>query len=161
IVENVLPYIQNEEEKVTKETRKILGSLKGDAIEPHNLPLGISCNRVSVIDGHMETLYCEFEDSVEPKEIISALESFRGVPQTLKLPTAPDQPIIVRREQDRPQPRLDRMAGTVPGMSVTVGRVRSGVDNRSIQLTLLSHNTVRGAAGTAILTAELMATKGF
>ncbi|MCS4539615.1 MAG: Asd/ArgC dimerization domain-containing protein, partial [Thaumarchaeota archaeon] len=72
-----------------------------------------------------------------------------------------DQPIIVRRENDRPQPRLDRLSGSVPGMSAVVGRVRRGVDDKSLQLTLLSHNTVRGAAGTAILTAELMAAKGY
>jgi aspartate-semialdehyde dehydrogenase len=134
--------------------------LNGTEVEPNKILLGISCNRVSVIDGHMETLYCEFEETVAPKEIISVLEDFRGLPQKLKLPTAPEQPIIVREEPDRPQPRLDRLAGTVPGMSVTVGRVRSGVDSKSIQLTLVSHNTVRGAAGTAILTAEFMATKG-
>ncbi|HKM49716.1 MAG TPA: aspartate-semialdehyde dehydrogenase [Candidatus Bathyarchaeia archaeon] len=161
IVDNVLPYIPNEEEKVSKEAKKILGKFNGNRIDPHKIQLGISCNRVAVIDGHMETLYCEFEETVDPKKIISALESFQGIPQKLKLPTAPEQPIIVRREQDRPQPRLDRLAGTVPGMSVTVGRVRNGIDDKSIQLTLLSHNTVRGAAGTAILTAELMATKGF
>ena len=161
ITENVLPYIPNEEEKVSKEAKKILGHLNGTGVEPNKILLGISCNRVSVIDGHMETLYCEFEETVAPKEIISVLEEFHGLPQKLKLPTAPEQPIIVREEPDRPQPRLDRLAGTVPGMSVTVGRVRSGVDSRSIQLTLLSHNTVRGAAGTAILLAELMAAKGF
>ncbi|MGA2784533.1 MAG: aspartate-semialdehyde dehydrogenase [Candidatus Bathyarchaeia archaeon] len=161
IVDNVLPYIPNEEEKVAKEAKKILGNFIDNRIDPHKIQLGISCNRVSVIDGHTETLYCEFEEKVEPKKIISALEGFQGIPQKLKLPTAPEQPIIVRREQDRPQPRLDRLAGTVPGMSVTVGRVRKGIDDKSIQLTLLSHNTVRGAAGTAILTAELMASKGY
>lgn len=161
IVENVLPYIQNEEEKVAKEAGKILGTLKGDGVQFHKLLLGVSCNRVPVIDGHMETLYCEFEETVDPNKIVTALENFRGLPQSLKLPTAPDQPIIVSLEKDRPQPRLDRMAGTVPGMSVTVGRVRNGIDDKSIQLTLLSHNTIRGASGTAILTAELMAAKGF
>ncbi len=161
IVDNVLPYIPNEEEKVSKEAKKILGNYNGNRIDPHKVQLGISCNRVSVIDGHTETLYCEFENPIEPNTLISTLESFQGTPQELKLPTAPEQPIIVRREQDRPQPRLDRLAGTVPGMSVTVGRIRNGIDDKSIQLTLLSHNTIRGAAGTAILTAELMATKGF
>jgi aspartate-semialdehyde dehydrogenase len=159
IVENILPYIQNEEEKVAKEAGKILGNLKGDGIQLHKLLLGVSCNRVPVIDGHMETLYCEFEETVDPNKIVTALENFRGPPQNLKLPTAPDQPIIVSLEKDRPQPRLDRMAGTVPGMSVTVGRVRSGIDDKSVQLTFLSHNTIRGASGTAILTAELMAAK--
>lgn len=161
IVDNVLPYIANEEEKVSFEAKKILGTCNGNRIEPHEIALGISCNRVSVIDGHMETVYCEFEDAVQPRRIISVLEEFRGVPQKLKLPTAPQQPIVVRTEQDRPQPRLDRLAGSVPGMSVTVGRVRNGIDDKAIQLTLLSHNTVRGAAGTAILTAELMASQNY
>ena len=89
------------------------------------------------------------------------LAGFRGKPQRLRLNSAPERPIIVRIENDRPQPRLDRMAGSVPGMSVTVGRLRNGIDDRSLQLTLLSHNTIRGAAGTAILTAELMEREGY
>lgn len=161
IVENVIPYIQNEEEKVVREAKKLLGSLRNGTVSPHDIPLGVSCNRVPVIDGHMETLYCEFAEAVSAARVVDALETFRGVPQELKLPTAPERPILVRKEKDRPQPRLDRMAGTVPGMSVVVGRVRQGIDERSVQLTLLSHNTVRGAAGTAILTAELMQAEGY
>jgi aspartate-semialdehyde dehydrogenase len=161
IVENVIPYIKNEEEKVAREAKKILGRLRDGGIESNEIPMGISCNRVPVIDGHLETLYCEFSRKVNIEEAIRKLETFRGVPQKLKLPTAPDQPIIVRREDDRPQPRLDRLSGSVPGMSAVVGRVRRGIDDKSLQLTLLSHNTVRGAAGTAILTAELMEAKGY
>jgi aspartate-semialdehyde dehydrogenase len=161
IIENILPYIQNEEDKVEREAKKILGTLRNGSVASHNLPMAISCNRVPVIDGHTETLYLEFHERVAPAKAIRALEEFRGEPQKLSLPTAPEQPIIVRSENDRPQPRLDRMAGTVPGMSVVVGRVRNGVDDHSIQLTLLSHNTVRGAAGTAILTSELMRQKGY
>jgi len=161
IQENVIPYIKNEEEKVAAEAKKILGTFANGAIRPSPLTMGISCNRVAVIDGHMETLYAEFSQEITPEEAERSLERFRGEPQTLKLPTAPDQPIIVRKENDRPQPRLDRMAGSVPGMSVVVGRVRNGIDSRSLQLTLLSHNTIRGAAGTAILTAELMEREGY
>jgi aspartate-semialdehyde dehydrogenase len=161
IQENVIPYIKNEEEKVAAEAKKILGAFASGAVRPSPLTMGISCNRVAVIDGHMETLYAEFADEITPEEAERSLERFRGEPQTLKLPTAPDQPIIVKREDDRPQPRLDRMAGSVPGMSVVVGRVRNGIDSRSLQLTLLSHNTIRGAAGTAILTAELMEREGY
>lgn len=161
IQENVIPYIKNEEEKVAAEAKKILGTLSAGRIEPSPITMGISCNRVAVIDGHMETLYAEFSRDVNPKEAGRSLERFRGTPQTLKLPTAPSQPIVVRKENDRPQPRLDRMAGSVPGMSVVVGRVRSGIDARSLQLTLLSHNTIRGAAGNAILTAELMDREGY
>ncbi len=161
IVENIIPYIQNEEEKVVKETRKILGARRNGAIELLNLPMGISCNRVPVLDGHVETLYCEFSRRVDPPDVSKCLEKFIGVPQRMKLPTAPERPIIVRRENDRPQPRLDRNSGSVPGMSVVVGRVRKGIDDSSVLLTLLSHNTVRGAAGTAILTSELMRGKGY
>jgi len=161
IQENVIPYIKNEEEKVAAETKKILGTFANGTIKPSRIEMGISCNRVAVIDGHMETLYAEFAQNVTPSAAERSLEGFRGEPQRLKLPTAPDQPIMVRKERDRPQPRLDRMAGSVPGMSVVVGRVRNGIDEKSIQLTLLSHNTIRGAAGTAILTAELMEREGY
>jgi aspartate-semialdehyde dehydrogenase len=161
IQENVIPYIKNEEEKVAAEAKKILGTFANGAIKPSPLTMGISCNRVAVIDGHMETLYAEFADEITPRAAEEALERFSGEPQRLKLPTAPEHPIIVTRQSDRPQPRLDRMAGTVPGMSVVVGRVRNGIDGRSLQLTLLSHNTIRGAAGTAILTAELMEREGY
>jgi aspartate-semialdehyde dehydrogenase len=106
-------------------------------------------------------LYCEFSRKVSPAEVESQLNGFRGEPQRLGLPTSPDAPIIVTKEKDRPQPRLDRMAGSVPGMSVVVGRVRPGIDDRSVRLVLLSHNTIRGAAGNAILTAELLRAKGY
>jgi len=161
ITENVIPYIKNEEEKVAREAKKILGTLRGGAVQQSGIAMGVSCNRVQVIDGHTETLYAEFSGRVDPEEVAAALAGFRGRPQELKLQTAPERPIVVRTESDRPQPRLDRMAGTVPGMSVTVGRVRQGIDDRSLQLTLLSHNTIRGAAGTAILTAELMEREGY
>lgn len=161
IQENVIPYIKNEEEKVAAEAKKILGTYANGAIKPSPLMMGISCNRVAVIDGHMETLYAEFAGKITPEAAERSLERFKGEPQRLKLPTAPEQPIIVRKENDRPQPRLDRMAGSVPGMSVVVGRVRNGIDDESLQLTLLSHNTIRGAAGTAILTAELMEREGY
>jgi aspartate-semialdehyde dehydrogenase len=161
IVENVIPYIKDEEEKVASEARKILGSAHHEAITERELPMGVSCNRVPVLDGHMETLYSEFSTPVRPDEAAKVLQDFTGLPQKLNLPTAPDKPIIVRGEADRPQPRLDRMAGSVPGMSVTVGRVRQGVQSDSLQMTLLSHNTIRGAAGNAILTAELMHRQGW
>jgi aspartate-semialdehyde dehydrogenase len=161
IQENVIPYIKNEEEKVAAEAKKILGTLVNGSIRPSPIAMGISCNRVAVIDGHLETVYAEFAQEVAPRDAERSLENFKGEPQRLKLPTAPDHPIIVTEQRDRPQPRLDRMAGSVPGMSVVVGRVRNGIDAKSLQLTLLSHNTIRGAAGTAILTAELMESQGY
>jgi aspartate-semialdehyde dehydrogenase len=161
ILDNVIPYIKDEEEKVERESGKILGTLEGGSVKPSALPMAVSCNRVSTLDGHLETLYCEFDQSVSPVEVESKLSEFRGEPQRLGLHTSPEAPIIVTRQKDRPQPRLDRLAGSVPGMSVVVGRVRAGVDDHSIRLTLLSHNTIRGAAGNAILTAELMAQRGY
>lgn len=160
ITENVIPYIKDEEEKVAAESRKLLGKRAYGGIADAEIDIAISCNRVPVIDGHMETLYAEFPRDIQPKDVVQVLSGFRGVPQKLRLPSAPDRPIIVRDEPDRPQPRLDMLSGSVPGMSVVVGRVRRGIGKRSIQLTLLSHNTIRGAAGNAILTAELMEKKG-
>jgi aspartate-semialdehyde dehydrogenase len=160
ILENVIPYIKNEEEKVTKEAKKILGTCADGRVAETDVPISVSCNRVPVLEGHTETLYSEFSGAAPPEAVIAELERFKGTPQKLKLHTAPRNPIIVRREPDRPQPRLDRLAGSVPGMSVVVGRVRKGLDDRSVQLTLLSHNTIRGAAGTAILTAELLEREG-
>jgi aspartate-semialdehyde dehydrogenase len=161
ILDNVIPFIKDEEEKVERESKKILGAIEGESVRPFVLPMAVSCNRVSTLDGHLETLYCEFGESVSPLEVETQLRKFRGEPQRLRLPTSPEAPIIVTDEKDRPQPRLDRLAGSVPGMSVVVGRVRPGLDDRSIRLTLLSHNTIRGASGTAILTAELMRAKGY
>lgn len=161
ITENVIPYIEGEEEKVKRETRKILGKIERGKIKEKDVLMAVSCNRVPVIDGHMESVYIEFESDISLEEVNNALSTFKGEPQRLKLPTAPTSPIIIRSENDRPQPRIDRMSGSVPGMSVVVGRLRYGINNKSLQLTLLSHNTVRGAAGNAILSAELMVNKGY
>ncbi len=161
ITENVVPYIRDEEEKVADESRKILGAREDGSVRSAGVQIAISCNRVPVIDGHVETVYAELGKDLEPEDAVDCLSGFRGAPQQLGLPSAPERPIIVRPEPDRPQPRLDRLSGSVPGMSVVVGRVRRGIGSDSIQLTLLSHNTIRGAAGTAILTAELMQGKGY
>ncbi|MEM1659146.1 MAG: aspartate-semialdehyde dehydrogenase [Candidatus Jordarchaeales archaeon] len=156
IVDNIIPYISNEEEKVVRETRKILGRMTGMAVTPAGFKVEASCNRVPVLDGHLESVFILTEEEVDVDEAKEVLRRFRGEPQKLKLPSAPEQPIIVREEIDRPQPRLDRMAGSVPGMSVSVGRVRKGSEPNSLMFTVLSHNTIRGAAGAAILNAELM-----
>lgn len=153
IEDNVIPFISGEEEKVPAETNKLLGTLAGNKIKDASIDLYCSCNRVAVIDGHLESVYLESSKPIEgAKEI---LESFSAEPQKLKLPSAPDKPIIVREENDRPQPRLDRMAGN--GMSTVVGRIRQKENSskKTLQYHLLSHNTIRGAAGGAILTAEL------
>ena len=161
IVDNIIPYIKNEEEKIEKELRKLLGRLSGSRIQEEEIPVASMVHRVPTIDGHLESVYIEVEKQVDPEEAKEVLREYKSEPQELKLPTAPERPIIVREEEDRPQPRLDRNAGTVPGMSVVVGRVRRGLDNRSLRLTLLSHNTVRGAAGNAILIAEAMYKLGY
>jgi aspartate-semialdehyde dehydrogenase len=151
IQENVIPFISGEEEKVAAETNKILGSLGKKEICPSSVPIYCSCNRVAVIDGHLESVYLETKEDIKDPERV--LDSFRGIPQELKLPSAPKRPIVLRKEVDRPQPRLDRMEGN--GMSTVVGRVRQS-GTKVLQYHLLTHNTIRGAAGGALLTAELL-----
>jgi len=161
IIDNVIPYIGGEEEKMRRETLKVLGRMEAGKVENAPIAVAASCNRVSVIDGHLETVYLEAEEEIDLEEAADALRGFRGAAQELGLPTAPDRPILLREEKERPQTRLDRMAGSVPGMSVTVGRLRPGVDKRSLQFAVLGHNTIRGAAGGAVLLAELLAVKNW
>jgi aspartate-semialdehyde dehydrogenase len=156
ITDNVIPFVAEEEEKVQLEPCKILGSIEGDRIKPVNIRMEASCNRVPTIDGHLESVYIETKERVDIDRVKDALVSFRGKPQEQKLPMAPAQPIIVREEEDRPQPRLDRLAGSVPGMGVTVGRIRRGAEANSLWLHVLSHNTIRGGSGSSILLGELI-----
>jgi aspartate-semialdehyde dehydrogenase len=156
--DNVLPYIASEEEKIERETLKILGRMNGTQIEHAVFPVSAQCNRVNVSDGHMAAIRVKLASPATVPEIREALAAFTSLPQKLHLHTAPAQPVIVRDEPDRPQPRLDRNAGN--GMSVTIGRIFPDrvLDFRFIAL---SHNTIRGAAGAAILNAELLAAKGY
>ncbi len=156
--DNVIPYISGEEEKLEAEPRKILGSLRDGAIVPAEIRISAQCHRVPVIDGHMEAVSLKLRHKASPADIAAVLREFTGEPQRLKLPSAPARPIEVREEPDRPQTRLDRDAGG--GMAVTVGRVRA-CNVMDIRLVLLSHNLVRGAAGAAILNAELLAETGY
>jgi len=144
IMDNLIPYIKGEEEKVAVETRKIL---------KHNFDIFVTTTRVPVIDGHTEVVYIDTKKDFDVEAVAEALTRFRGLPQELKLPTAPHRPIEVRPQIDRPQPRLDRWAGG--GMAVVVGRIRR-LASRKLAFVVLGHNTVRGAAGNSILTAELM-----
>jgi len=160
IIDNVVPYIKEEEEKMEKEPAKMLGSVGKGGIRPSKIQVSAMCHRVATTDGHLESAYIETEERVDLDEIRAALRGFRGLPQELRLPTAPSNPIIVMDQEDRPQVKLDRYAGNVQGMSVVAGRIRRGLDNRSFRLTFLSHNTIRGAAGSTILAAELMQSKG-
>ncbi|MBS7656627.1 MAG: aspartate-semialdehyde dehydrogenase [Candidatus Bathyarchaeia archaeon] len=156
IIDNVVPFISGEEEKMESETRKILGTFDGKQVQPANMTISASCHRVNVKDGHLEAVYVELEQKPSVDEFKAALRNFVGEPQKLKLPSAPEKPIIVREEVDRPQPRFDRDAGK--GMSIVVGRVRSD-SIMTFKYLCLGHNTIRGAAGAGILSAELMAAK--
>jgi len=153
---NVLPYIEGEEEKITQETRRILGSLESGQIRPRQIDISVTCCRVPVIHGHLLHVTAEMAAPVNTEEVRQALASFKGRPQALRLPSAPPSPLIVRQEPDRPQPRLDVNAGgpgAGSGMAVTIGRLR--VQGNRILFTALVHNLERGAAGTSILNAEL------
>ena len=155
-IDNVVPFIPGEEEKMESETRKILGTFNGSRISPADMTISASCNRVDVKDGHLEAVYVELGRKPSVEEVKKAFRNFAGEPQKLRLPTAPKTPIIVREEIDRPQPRFDRDAGK--GMSVVVGRVRSD-PIMTVKYLCLGHNTIRGAAGAGILSAELMVAK--
>ena len=157
ILDNVVPHIGGEEEKVQIEPCKILGRLSGGAIEFSKMKISASCNRVHVLDGHTECVSVRLARKTPLKELKHCLSSFTGEPQRLSLPSAPKHPLLLTDHADRPQPRRDRNAGN--GMSVVVGRVRS-CEILDFKFTLLVHNTIRGAAGAAILNAELMAERG-
>ncbi|HSS18723.1 MAG TPA: aspartate-semialdehyde dehydrogenase [Pyrinomonadaceae bacterium] len=157
ISDNVLPFIDGEEEKIEQETLKILGKLNPKSIENAAMSVSAQCHRVNVSDGHMAALRVKLAHPATIDEVAETLASFKSLPQELGLHSAPAQPIIVREEKDRPQPRLDRDAGK--GMSVTIGRLRH--DNvLDYRFVALSHNTIRGAAGAAILNAELLIATG-
>jgi aspartate-semialdehyde dehydrogenase len=154
IADNVLPFIGGgEEEKIESEPQKILGRFDGSAFVPADFPISASVHRVDVSDGHTMAAFVRLRKKATPQEAAEVLASFRGEPQERGLPSAPPRPIHVAAEPDRPQPRLDR--DRERGMAVTVGRLRR--DNQfDLRLEALVHNTVRGAAGAAILNAELL-----
>ena len=156
ILDNVVPYIANEEEKMEAETLKLLGKLDGHVVKPLAARMSASCNRVPVVDGHTVSLSIKLRKPATREEILAAWSEFRPLAGQ-QLPTAPEQPVEWAPQEDRPQPRLDRNRGN--GMAVTVGRLRPcGV--LDWKFTVLSHNTVRGAAGATILNAELLASLG-
>ncbi len=157
ILDNVLPYIGGEEEKIETETTKILGRLEGNGITAAAMKVSAQCHRVNVADGHMVAARVKLKEKASIEEVRSAFQSYKSLPQELGLHTAPRNPLIVRDEVDRPQPKYDRDADK--GMAVTIGRLLPDnvLDYRFVSL---SHNTVRGAAGAAILNAELLIAKG-
>jgi len=157
ILDNVLPFIGGEEEKIESETTKILGRLSGSRIEVAPMAVSAQCHRVNVSDGHMAAVRVNLTRKAALDDVREALRSFRSLPQELGLHSAPATPIVVRDEPDRPQPKLDRDAGN--GMTITAGRLKPDpvFDYRFV---VLSHNTIRGAAGAAILNAELLIALG-
>ena len=157
IVGNVIPHIDGEEEKIERETRKILGTLSNGAVEPAEFPVSAHTNRVAVVDGHMATVSVGFGRRVRLDEALQVLREFRGSPRVAGLPSSPTPPIEVDERIDRPQPRLDVDRGG--GMAVTVGRVRP-CPVLDLRLVVLGHNTVRGAAGQGVQIAELLVAEG-
>jgi aspartate-semialdehyde dehydrogenase len=158
---NVLPFIKNEEEKMSAEGKKILGGYKNGRFVDSPVDIQACCARVAVRDGHLEAVFIRDRHMPDVGAIVKSLSGFRAEPQRLKLPSAPVRPIIVRKEPNRPQPLLDASAGEpdrAKGMAVTVGRIR--VDKEALRFYLLSHNTIRGGAGGSVLNAELAYKEG-
>lgn len=159
ILDNIIPYIGGEEEKSEKEPLKIWGSVEnGEIVSASSPAITAQCLRVPVSDGHTAAVFVRFENKPSKEEILNAWAEFKGAPQELELPSAPKQFLKYFEEDNRPQAKLDRMEGN--GMSVTAGRLRedSVYDYKFVGL---SHNTLRGAAGGAVLLAELLAAKGY
>jgi len=157
IIDNVVPFISGEEEKMEAEALKILGNFNGKIVQNADFKLSASCNRVHVKDGHLESVFIKLDQEPSIQEIEAAFSNFKGEPQKLKLPSAPSNPIVVRYERNRPQPRFDRDTGC--GMSVVVGRIRKD-PIMTFKYMCLGHNTIRGGAGAGILSAELFVAKG-
>jgi len=158
ILGNVIPYIAKEEEKMEEETRKLLGKLNGAGIIMGAFGMSAQCNRHHRLFGHTESVSIKLTKKAKPEEIIKAWNEFRSLPQELRLPSAPEQPVVYVTPSDRPQPRFDSDRGN--GMTTTVGRLRPcGV--LDWKFTVLSHNTIRGAAGAALLNAELLKVQGY
>ena len=141
-----------------EETQKLLGKLNGAGIIPAPFAMSAQCNRVAVEDGHTESVSVRLSKKAQPEEIIATWNEFRAEPQQLRLPSAPEQPVMYLNGVDRPQPRLDVDAGG--GMATSVGRLRK-CNVLDWKFTILSHNTIRGAAGAALLNAELLKAKGY
>ena len=158
MIDNVVPYIGGEEEKIQSESMKLLGGYSPTGgFSYADFVLSAHCNRVPVRDGHTECASVRLKQPATPQDAINAFESFRGLPQELGLPSAPKQPVVVRYEDNRPQPILDR--DTSDGMVSVVGRVRE-CPLLGLKFVVLGHNTVRGAAGASILNAELFREQG-
>jgi len=157
ILGNVIPFIGGEEQKMETETQKILGTLEANRIVEASIKISAQCNRVPVYDGHMETVSLKLKSRASVEEVRQVMRDFKGLPQELRLPSAPERPLVLFDEEDRPQPARDVWLNR--GMSTLVGRVRE-CSVLDIKMVILGHNTIRGAAGAAILNAETMLSKG-
>jgi aspartate-semialdehyde dehydrogenase len=158
IIDNVIPLIKGEEEKVETEPRKMLGKVVGQEIVSADFAISAHTNRVAVVDGHIVCISVELDKKASPEQAISALRSYQAPEISRDLPSAPNPVIVVRDEADRPQPRLDRLTGK--GMATVVGRVRKD-PLFDLKMVVLSHNTIRGAAGGSIYNAELLVKQGY
>ena len=158
IMGNVIPLIPGEEEKIETETKRLLGQLQGVVVTEAPLAVSIHAHRVPVLDGHLQSVSIGFRRRPTPEDAIAVLKGTRLTPDISALPSSPSRPVVVDPRLDRPQPRLD--AGRERGMAAVVGRVRS-CPVLDLRLVVASHNRIRGAAGGAILTAELMTARGF
>ncbi len=157
ILGNVVPYISGEEEKMEAETRKILGGIEQDAFRPAEMTISAQVNRVPVVDGHTEAVSFQLATFARLEDVRETLASWRGEPQERELPFAPQRPIVVLEEPDRPQPALD--VTREKAMATLIGRLRP-CPVLDFKMTILGHNTVRGAAGASILNAELAHKRG-
>ncbi|HTU48196.1 MAG TPA: aspartate-semialdehyde dehydrogenase [Bryobacteraceae bacterium] len=158
ILGNVVPFISGEEEKMQQETQKILGSVSNGQALPLKARVSAHCHRVAVTDGHTVAASVELDSKPALDDVQQALASFRGLPQERNLPSAPPQPVMYLAEQDRPQPRRD--VSRENGMTVFVGRLRE-CPVLDVKFVACGHNTIRGAAGAAVLNAELLVSEGF
>lgn len=157
ILDNVVPYIGGEEDKIEIEPRKLLGKVSGDGIEYADFLVSAQANRVAVRNGHLEAVNVKLRQQAAIEDVAEAFRAYRGEPQRMGLPSAPDPAIILHTEPDRPQPRLDRLAGK--GMATSIGRLRAD-PLFDYKFVVLGHNTIRGAAGGALLNAELLYAQG-
>ena len=158
ILGNVIPYIASEEEKMEEETKKLLGQLNNNHVQDAGFSMTAHCNRVAVEDGHTESVSVKLKQKADIEAVLAAIRDFKSKPYELGCPLAPERPLVYDTAPDRPQPRFDLDRGN--GMTVSVGRLRPcGV--LDYKFTVLSHNTIRGAAGAALLNAELLKVQGY
>ncbi|MBK8045950.1 MAG: aspartate-semialdehyde dehydrogenase [Anaerolineales bacterium] len=161
IMDNVIPYIGGEEDKMEqKEPQKLLGKFDGKGIQYAEIVVSAHCNRVPTRNGHLEAVSVEFAEKPTEAQILQAWREYKPLAQQLKLPSAPQPAILYDARQDRPQPRLDRLAGSVPGMATVIGRLRPD-PLLQYKFVVLGHNTIRGAAGGSLLNAELLVAQGY